>query len=91
MVNVYKIKEIIYSLYMLSNYIRLRRRQVSMNELITNIIKQMSQLDKQIVPNMDYIINRMYYLNYAIRVGRRPFVLFNLINEVITLLSVHTR
>ena len=51
----------------------------------------MSQLDKQIVPNLDYIINRMYYLNYAIRVGRRPFVLFNLINEVITLLSVHTR
>ena len=88
---IYKIKEIIYALYMLSNYIRLRRRRVSISEVITNIITHLSGLDKEIVTNLDYIINRMYYLNYAIRIGRRPFVLFNLINEVISMLTVYIR
>ena len=90
METVYKIKEIIYALYMLSNYIRLRRRPISINEMITKIIEQMSGLSKEIVTNLDYIINRMYYLSYAIRMGRRGYVLFGIINEVISMLSAYT-
>ena len=76
---------------MLSNYIRLRRRPRFLHEMVTKIIEQMSGLSKEIVTNLDYIINRMYYLSYAIRMGRRGYVLFGIINEVISMLSAYTQ
>jgi len=33
----------------------------------------------------------MYYLNYALRIGRRGYVLVGLINEVIMMLTAYTQ
>ena len=46
----------------------------------------MSILDRTIVSNLDYLLNRMYFLRYAIRRGRRRYVLLNVIRDVIIML-----
>lgn len=85
MENIFKIKEILYGLYMLSNYIRLRRSPRTIVEMIEQIILKMTSLDRTVVSNLDYLLNRMYFLQYAIRRRRRRYVLLNVIREVIML------
>lgn len=91
MENVFKIKEILYALYLLSNYIRLKRRQSIIVDLINQIISQLTILDRTIVTELDYIINRMHFLRYAIITKRRRYVLLNIISEIIVMLYKHTR
>ena len=86
MKTVFEIKEILYALYMLSNYIRIRRSVGTILEMIDQIALKMSILDRTIVSNLDYLLNRMYFLRYAIRRGRRRYVLLNVIRDVIIML-----
>ena len=83
MENIFKIKEILYGLYMLSNYIRLNRSTSMILDIMEQIVLKMTSLDRTIVPNLDYLLNRMYFLRYAIRRKRRTYVLLNVIQEVI--------
>jgi len=83
METIFEIKEILYGLYMLSNYIRIRRSVGTILEMIELIISKMSVLDRTIVYNLDYLLNRMYFLKYAIRRRRRRYVLLNVIRDVI--------
>ena len=86
MKTVFEIKEILYALYMLSNYIRIRRSVGTILEMIDQIVLKMSILDRTIVSNLDYLLNRMYFLRYAIRRRRRRYVLLNVIRDVIIML-----
>ena len=83
METIFEIKEILYGLYMLSNYIRIRRSVGTILEMIEQIVSKMSVLDRTIVSNLDYLLNRMYFLRYAIRRRRRRYVLLNVIRDVI--------
>ena len=86
MKTVFEIKEILYALYMLSTYIRIHRSVGTLLEMIDQIALKMSILDRTIVSNLDYLLNRMYFLRYAIRRGRRRYVLLNVIRDVIIML-----
>ena len=68
---------------MLSNYIRIHRSVGTILEMIEQIVSKMSVLDRTIVSNLDYLLNRMYFLRYAIRRRRRRYVLLNVIRDVI--------
>ena len=71
---------------MLSTYIRIHRSVGTLLEMIDQIALKMSILDRTIVSNLDYLLNRMYFLRYAIRRGRRRYVLLNVLRDVIIML-----
>lgn len=68
---------------MLSTYIRIHRSVGTLLEMIDQIALKMSILDRTIVSNLDYLLNRMYFLRYAIRRRRGRYVLLNVIRDVI--------
>ena len=71
---------------MLSNYIRIQRSVGTILEMMDQIVLKMTTLDRTIVSNLDYLLNRMYFLRYAIRRRRRSYVLLNVIRDVIIML-----
>ena len=71
---------------MLSNYIRLRRSSSTIMGMVEQIVLKMTALDRTIVSNLDYLLNRMYFLRFAIRRRRRRYVLLNVIRDVIMML-----
>jgi len=66
--------------------IRLKRSSITIMEMIDQIVLKMTTLDRSIVSNLDYLLNRMYFLRFAIRRRRRRYVLLNVIRDIIMML-----
>ena len=91
METMYKTKEIIYALYILSNNIIIRsRNRRFLYDIIQNIGLQLSGLNRKVVSNLDYIIQRMNHVNVEIRLLKRKKYILRLINNIITMLSAYT-
>ena len=66
--------------------VRLRKPIRILLVIIDNIIANITNIDSDQLTNKYYILNRLYYLRYAIRVGKNTFVIMNGLNEVNSLL-----
>ena len=55
--------------------------------MLDKIIIDIQNIDTTVLSNKYYIVNRLYYVRYAVRTRRRPRYIIQTLNEIIQMLS----
>ena len=81
------INQIIYSIYALMQMIRQKQPRYRVIYMLDKIIIDIQNIDTTVLSNKYYIVNRLYYVRYAVRTRRRPRYIIQTLNEIIQMLS----
>ena len=81
------INQIIYSIYALMQMIRQKQPRYRVIYMLDKIIIDIQNIDTTVLSNKYYIVNRLYYVRYAVRTMRRPRYIIQTLNEIIQMLS----
>lgn len=81
------VKQIVYSIYSLINMINRKRPMRTLIYSVDEIISNLKMIDDRLINNKTYLINRMYYVRYALQTGRSTRQVIYALNEIAQSLS----
>jgi hypothetical protein len=76
------VKRIVYSIYSLINMINRKRPMRILIYSVDEIISNLKLIDDRSINNKTYLINRMYYVRYALQTGRSSRQVIYALNEI---------
>ena len=82
------VKRIVYSIYSLINMINRKRPMRTLIYAVDEIISNLNMIDDRLINNKIYLLNRMYYVRYALQTGRSSRQVIYALNEISQSLSL---
>ncbi len=76
------IKQIVYLIYSLMNMINRKRPMRTLIYAVDEIISILKMIDDSAIANKMYLINRMYYVRYALQTGRSSRMVIYTLTEI---------
>lgn len=81
------IKRIVYLIYSLINMINIKRPMRTLIYAVDEIISNLKMIDDSAINNKMYLLNRMYYVRYALQTGRSSRLVIYALTEIAQSLS----
>lgn len=81
------IKQIVYLIYSLINMINGKRPMRTLIYTVDEIISNLKMIDDRAITNKLYLLNRMYYVRYALQTGRSSRMVIYALTEIAQALS----
>ena len=81
------VKQIVYLIYSLMNMINRKRPMRTLIYAVDEIVSFLKTIDDSAITNKMYLLNRMYYVRYALQTGRSTRLVIYALNEIAQALS----